>query len=98
MLTISSVKEYMQYKDITIIYLQESWPSMSPKIYTDCISLYIDAKYILPQWYLLLLDNEVIGCEGLISNDFICRMTLLLDYIHSILTLIKETIITLIHL
>ncbi|ALJ06301.1 GNAT family acetyltransferase [Pseudalgibacter alginicilyticus] len=76
MLTIISVREQIQYKDIAITYLQESWPSMSPKIYTDCISHCIGAEYILPQWYLLLLDNEVIGCAGLISNDFISRMDL----------------------
>jgi len=44
-----------------------------PIIYEDCISHSIDARDSLPQWYLLKKEDEIIGCAGLITNDFISR-------------------------
>lgn len=49
---------------------------MPPIIYQDCIQHSINAEQFLPQWYLLERDNEIIGCAGLITNDFISRMDL----------------------
>lgn len=73
---IISVREHPSYKDKAISYLQNSWPSVSPVIYEDCISHSIGAKQSLPQWYLLEKGGEIIGCAGLITNDFISRIDL----------------------
>lgn len=70
---IISVRQSPDYKDIAIQYLQKSWPEIYPKIYEDCINHSINAEQFLPQWYLLEKDNQIIGCAGLITNDFISR-------------------------
>ncbi|CAA9202168.1 hypothetical protein FLA105534_03952 [Flavobacterium bizetiae] len=73
---IISVRENPEYKDKTIEYLQNSWSEVAPIIYEDCISHSINAKDSLPQWYLLENNDAIIGCAGLITNDFISRMDL----------------------
>lgn len=70
---IISVRESPDYKNAAIAYFQKSWPSVLPIIYEDCISNSIHAKNSLPQWYLLILKDKLIGCAGLITNDFISR-------------------------
>lgn len=73
---IISVRENPEYKDKTIQYFQDSWAEIAPIIYEDCITHSINAKDSLPQWYVLEKDNKIIGCAGLITNDFISRMDL----------------------
>lgn len=73
---IISVREEPFYKEIAIGYLQQSWPEVAPIIYEDCITHSIKSINPLPQWYLLEKDNHIIGCAGLITNDFISRMDL----------------------
>ena len=70
---IISIREHPDYRDIAIGYFQQNWKSVWPIIYEDSISHAIHAKNDLPQWYLLEKENEVIGCAGLIANDFISR-------------------------
>jgi GNAT superfamily N-acetyltransferase len=73
---IISVREQPQYKDAAIAYFQKSWPTVPAIIYEDCIGHSINAGNPLPQWYLLENDSRIIGCAGLITNDFISRMDL----------------------
>ena len=70
---ILSIREHPNYRDIAIAYFKNSWKSVWPRIYEDSISHSINATNDLPQWYLLEKENEVIGCAGLITNDFISR-------------------------
>ena len=73
---IISVRENPKYKDKIIQYFQNSWSEIALIIYEDCISHSINAEDSLPQWYVLENNNEIIGCAGLITNDFISRMDL----------------------
>ena len=43
---------------------------MLPVIYEDCITYSLTSRNALPQWYLLEQKGEIIGCAGLITNDF----------------------------
>ena len=67
---IISIRENPAYKDIAINYFQSKWPSVYPVLYEDSINHSIDSPNPLPQWYLLEKDNEIIGCAGLITNEF----------------------------
>ena len=70
---IISIRDSPEYKNTAIAYFQKSWPDVLPIIYEDCISNSILARNSLPQWYLLELTDKIIGCAGLITNDFISR-------------------------
>lgn len=73
---IISVRENPEYIDTAIEYFQKSWKGVLPIIYKDSITNSINAIKPLPQWYLLEKNDKVIGCAGLITNDFISRMDL----------------------
>lgn len=75
-MNVISIRENPTYKDKTISYLQQSWPEIAPVMYENSVSHCIHAEQALPQWYLLEKEGEVIGCAGLIPNDFISRMDL----------------------
>jgi len=70
---IVSVRDNPEIKDQAIAYFQKSWKSVLPIIYEDSISHSINARDSLPQWYLLEKNGDIIGCAGLITNDFISR-------------------------
>lgn len=72
-----SVRENPEFEKTAIGYFQKHWASEESKpVYEDCIHHCITAENSLPHWYLLMDDEEIIGCAGLITNDFISRMDL----------------------
>lgn len=74
---ILSIREKPQYKDKAISYIQSKWASEKTlMLYDDCINNCITTSNPLPHWYLLEIEDTIIGCAGLITNDFISRMDL----------------------
>ena len=74
---IVSVRQQPAIADTAIRYFQDKWANpKSLMVYEDCIRHCIGAQVPLPQWYLLFMEDAVIGCAGLITNDFISRMDL----------------------
>ncbi len=72
-----SVRERPEYKDRVIEYFQSKWASeASMKVYEDSITSCLETSSPLPQWYILEDAGAIIGCAGLITNDFISRMDL----------------------
>lgn len=74
---ILSVRENPEQVQTFIEYFQKHWAMEdSMMVYDDCIRSCINAKAPLPQWYLLLDGDKIIGGVGMITNDFISRMDL----------------------
>ena len=72
---IISIRENAELKDFAADYFSSKW-SVSRIIYEDSITHSLTTKNPLPQWYLLEKEGSIIGCAGLITNDFISRMDL----------------------
>ena len=76
-MNILSIRENPNYVNEAITYFQKHWANeKSMMVYDDCIRNCVNAKASLPQWYLLMQEDIIVGGAGLITNDFISRMDL----------------------
>lgn len=58
-------------------YVQSKWATEKTKmVYEDCLTHCVTAAGPLPHWYLLVDAGDIVGCAGLVTNDFISRMDL----------------------
>ncbi len=74
---IISVKQNPEFAKRAIEYIQSKWASQdNMMVYEDCIMNCLTSPMPLPQWYLLMDGDKIIGCAGLVTNDFISRMDL----------------------
>lgn len=72
MLEIINVKDYSNGLEDTIKYIHGVWGNdRNYSFYYDAISN--SSKQELPQFYIMLKENIIIGCSALITNDFISR-------------------------
>lgn len=76
-MNVINVKKQPEYRNRAIKYFQDKWASSeSLKVYEDSISRSIKTASPLPIWYLLEEQGRIIGCCGVITNDFISCMDL----------------------
>ncbi|OKB65553.1 GNAT family N-acetyltransferase [Serratia marcescens] len=69
-----SVRQAPELASRAIAYFQRHWATAETlMMYEDAINSSIGAANPLPQWYLLMANEQILGCAGLITNDFISR-------------------------
>ena len=75
---IKSLRDFPMEWEAFSSYIASRWTDEEGKaLYDDCIFHARNAEYFLPNWFIAVKDNEVVGCAGLITNDFISRMDLM---------------------
>lgn len=69
--SIHCVSDHPQRMDIAIQYFSHAWGSHA--IYQNSIHHSLSSNTTLPNWYIMMDGDRIIGCVALILNDFISR-------------------------
>lgn len=72
---IISIRENPDQLDLAVSFFSSKW-AIPQNVYHDCIANSIITKQQLPRWYLLLIEGDIKGGYGIITNDFISRQDL----------------------
>lgn len=71
------LREHPGYLPAGLAYIKRHWASAdSAAVFDDCIPHSITTPQPLPRWFLLEDGGRLVGCAGLITNDFVSRMDL----------------------
>jgi GNAT superfamily N-acetyltransferase len=70
---IVNVKDYAGGLEAAARFFHEAWSGINFTFYHDAMTHSSLENRPLPRFYLLLDDVRIIGCYGLVTNDFISR-------------------------
>jgi N-acetylglutamate synthase-like GNAT family acetyltransferase len=73
MLQIINVRNYVGGLDQAAAYFHKAWSGITRSFYLDAMTHSSLEGKPLPRFYLLLKNGSIIGCYGLVTNDFISR-------------------------
>lgn len=74
---ILSIKENPSIKEKATDYIISIWANnINEMVYRDCIDSMMVSSTSIPQWAVLMDHDQIVGCIGLVMNDFISRMDL----------------------
>ena len=59
-----------------VAYISSCWAEVPFEVYDDCVTESLYTPSSLPRWFVLTDGDDMVGCVGLITNDFISRMDL----------------------
>ncbi|MBQ3080645.1 MAG: GNAT family N-acetyltransferase [Clostridia bacterium] len=77
-IAIVSVREKPEIAETAIDYISSKWTDDEGKeLYRDCIGHTANAEGALPEWFLAVKGEKIVGCAGVIPNDFVSRMDLM---------------------
>jgi GNAT superfamily N-acetyltransferase len=72
---IINIKESPEWLERAANYFSSRW-NIDRQLYIESMTNSLSAEKAVPQWYLMLCNDEIIGGFGLIKNDFMVRTDL----------------------
>lgn len=69
MITILKLREHEELAEKAAQWFHQKW-GVPPEAYMESIEECLCQKAVVPQWYLALEGHTVMGCPGVIENDF----------------------------